>query len=81
VGTSWDEIRQYVEPIVAEINQPDGGEILRVEVTVQGNDQASVRALFSYDSPTFARNAELLRYAARLIQIDADRIEQRSEPN
>ncbi len=77
MGTSWEEIRKYVEPVVAEINQPDAGEILRVEVVVEGDDQPTVRALFSYDSPNPALNAALLRYAARLIQHDADRLENR----
>ena len=80
MSSNWDEVRKYVEPVVADINQPNAGVIFRVEVVVEGDDQPSVNALFNYDAPTRALNVALMRYAARLIAQDADRLEQRPGP-
>ena len=77
MGSNWDEVRRYVEPVVAEINQPSAGEIFRVEVVVEGDDQPSVSAVFTYATPTRALNVALMRYAARLIEEDAGRLESR----
>jgi hypothetical protein len=68
MGSDWNEVRKYVEPVVAEINQPNAGVIFRVEVKVEGDDQPSVSALFDYDAPTRALNVALMRYTARLIE-------------
>jgi hypothetical protein len=46
VTTDWDEVKAFVEPIVAEMDQPDAGALMRCEVVIEGDGQERVSATF-----------------------------------
>jgi hypothetical protein len=73
VGSDWHEIKPFVEPIVAEIDQPDVEWLMRCQVEIGGAGQEHVSATYLYDHASGPRNAELLRLAARLLQQAAER--------
>ena|SRR5215207_793498 len=75
VGTDWDDVKAFVEPIVAEINQPDAGPLMRCQIVIEGDGQEAVDVTFLYSAQTRERNAALLRYAARLLEGTARRTE------
>jgi hypothetical protein len=74
--SSWEEAREFVEPVVRDIDEPNS-ELLRVEVVIHGDGQEGVSASYSYSGQTTARNAALLRHAAALLLTSAERIENR----
>lgn len=64
---SWDAVKKFVEPVVAEIDSP-GEVLLELRVVIPGDDQTLIEARFPYGAETRQHNAELLQYAAKLIE-------------
>jgi hypothetical protein len=75
-SSDWDDVKRLVEPIVAEIDQPDAV-LARIEVVLHGDGQEEVSSRFTYAGPTPSRNAALVRHAATLLQGHAQRMEER----
>ena len=63
---SWDAVRRYVEPIVAELDSPDET-LLDLRVVIPGDDTVSCSAEFTPSASPQQRVA-LLRYAIKLIE-------------
>ena len=73
MSTDWDDVKAFVEPIVAEIGQPESGPLMRCQIVIEGDGSESVNTTFFYKGRTRQRNAALLRYAASLLEPSADR--------
>ena len=65
-NTGWAVVRNYVEPIVAELDSPDAT-LLDLRVVIPGNDAVSLSAEF-HGTPSPSQRVALLRYAARLVE-------------
>jgi hypothetical protein len=70
---SWDAVRRYVEPIVAELGSPDET-LLDLHVVIPGDDTVSFSEEFTRSASPQQRVA-LLRYAIKLIEETAARTE------
>jgi hypothetical protein len=64
-----DDLRQQ---IVEAINERDAEQILRVEVVLDGRANGSVRALFPFGTSRAVLNASMMRYAAGVLEREAE---------
>jgi hypothetical protein len=75
---SWDAVRRYVEPIVAELDSPHET-LLDLRVVIPGDDTVSFSAEFTRSASPKQRVA-LVRYAIELIEDAAARTERFEGP-
>jgi hypothetical protein len=65
--TDWESVKRFVEPVVAEIDQPEAT-LLELSVVLHGDGQEAVRWTFSYDGQTPERDRRLLEHAIAVVR-------------